>query len=182
MTSSATSSSLTAIPKGRDRHQAPSPTSLDSKWLFSGTPASVPECRLPSRDLVGRDWAIMRKVLARNPARPVPTQRVPRYPGTPAPRRVLCFSRGMGCLFGAIPRPAQAVTKLAESGHSWRVETAGAKARPYFSMPCGPTKVVPFYKARFQLRFVTDCCALGYLLLPATRAATFYLQSLFHFR
>ncbi len=33
----------------------------------------------------------------------------------------------------------------------------GAKARPHFSMPCGPTKVVPFYKARFQLRFVAAC-------------------------
>jgi hypothetical protein len=37
-------------------------------------------------------------------------------------------------------RPCQAVTKLAESGRFWRVDAAGAKARPYFSMLCGPTK------------------------------------------
>ncbi len=92
---------------------------------------------------------------------PRPESRMPRRVGREACKdipqglkpRVLC-----GC-FGT---PKQAVTKLAEADHFWRVETAGAKARPYFSMPCGPTKVVPFYKARFQLRFVTGCKAVPF--------------------
>ena len=62
------------------------------------------------------------------------------------------------------PRLCQAVTKLAESGHSRRVETAGAKARPYFSMPCGPTKVVPLLQSAVSVGFVTACVRRGFCL------------------